>query len=188
MEKEGLKKIPEQKNFEINILTISYDFSSLIDRIPYFGGVVLENGKTVKMMHNYQKEFEDELTLKVYLLGLNYALQTNKNIRKTFFPESLEEEIKKGITEFVKEGVISFLNRLSDKENPYRLEDSKKSTEPLADLDKYSEKLFQDYFMPYEESSFGIINGLNERAEKEHQYERKIKPINARFPSLKHVK
>ena len=90
-----LKTLPEQE-FLHDDWYLSKEFRKLIDKIPHYDGILLEDGKTVELGFLESFGYNPKVSLDYYLLGLPYALAIHKGTT-TYIPEGLKEEMKRKI-------------------------------------------------------------------------------------------
>jgi len=103
---EELKKIPEQRVL-YDSWGISKEFCELIDRLPYYSGVVLEDGKFVNLSFISSAGFDPVIPLEVYIKGAIYAILKEK-YASTYVPTGLESKVKEQMNKIVNEEFITF--------------------------------------------------------------------------------
>lgn len=179
-----LRKIPEQKE-GANLDNISPQFRHLIESsaLQSYWGIILEQGDVVKMAYMNHLGYEEDIPLKTYILGLNYANQKGKKLRITLFPKNLESELKDYIGSIITKEVEKISDKFEEfyaepdyfEELPEDLEEDNSSEEYVKDLFK----LFQAYHY----SSSSIIEKECKKALDMFNRKRlkTIKNINNRF-------
>lgn len=109
-----LNTLPEQSR-TFNDFYISREFKNLIDSLPFYSGVVLEDGKTVNLGFAQSQGFDPILPLRPYIMGLIYAVATNHHSNthvpkelEGMFREEYQREVDKAVKEFSLVGVIPY--------------------------------------------------------------------------------
>jgi hypothetical protein len=128
-----LDKLPEQMPFH-NEWAISSDFCRVIDKFPYYSGVVLEDGERVNLGFLKSEGFEPVVSWKTYIKGLFYAVLKSK-LANTYAPQNLELNINERITqgieklfteEFRSISAVSYSGSSEEKMRELQEEDSQK--------------------------------------------------------------
>ncbi|MCK4552578.1 hypothetical protein KAT80_00035 [Candidatus Pacearchaeota archaeon] len=99
---EDLKKIPEQEPNPRGDWRISKEFCDLIDRLPHYSGVVLEDGKSVNIGFMRSLGFDPIIHLDAYIKGAIYAI-LKERFAGTYSPLKLESKVKEKINGFISE-------------------------------------------------------------------------------------
>ena len=91
-----LETIPEQELGYPKapyVWSVSREFMQLIDRMPSYYGVLLEDGKTVKLAYAEGLDHEPDIPLEAYLKGGIYATLLSKR-GNLYIPQGLRSEVK----------------------------------------------------------------------------------------------
>jgi len=91
---EELNKIPEQH--PLHDWSISKEFCNLIDRLPYYSGVIYEDGKSVELGFMRSCGFDPVIPLDTYIKGAVYATLKSK-LANTYVPAGLETKVQERI-------------------------------------------------------------------------------------------
>ncbi len=92
---EELNKIPEQ-NPLYDDWSISKEFCGLIDRLPFYSGVVYDDGKSVELGFMRSCGFNPVIPLDAYIKGAVYAVLKSK-LSNTYVPAGLEIKVQERI-------------------------------------------------------------------------------------------
>ena len=101
-----LKKLREQKTSPQPDWRISNEFCELIDRLPYYSGVVLEDGKSVNLGFMKSLGYEPVISLDAYIKGWIYAMLKSK-ASSTYVPNKHLEYARGKISEFLNQELSS---------------------------------------------------------------------------------
>ncbi len=106
MGENELKTIPEQR-FSYDAWVISKEFCEVIDRLPYYSGVILEGGEKVNLGFMRGSGFNPIISLDTYLKGVIYAKLKSK-CSNTYVPRELESKVNERMEKLFREDIQPF--------------------------------------------------------------------------------
>ena len=101
-----LKLIPEQRPTDSH-WGLSREFCQVIDRLPYYSGVVLEDSEKVNLGFMRATGFNPIIPLDAYLKGAIYAKLKGK-CSNTYVPRELESKVNEKMEKLFREDIQPF--------------------------------------------------------------------------------
>jgi len=104
---QRLKEIPEQKP-GYSAWELSQEFCTLIDCLPFYTGIVLEDGESVNLGSMESMGFKPTIPLDTYLKGLVYAKLQGK-VADTHVPGPLHFKVRLKIEFLLQQEILPYL-------------------------------------------------------------------------------